>query len=86
MGAFSVVAPETWNQLSANLRLNDCLKSFMAGLKSLYSDEAYSNLPCAGEQVEPGMGKTCVLNVLRHKWVKMMSKSKLLSEINDIID
>ncbi len=42
--AFSVVAPKAWNQLPSKLRLNENLKSFKAGLKSLYSDEAYSSL------------------------------------------
>ena len=42
--AFSVIAPKTWNQLPKELRLNDRLQSFKAGLKSHYSSEAYGSL------------------------------------------
>ncbi len=54
--AFSVCAPKTWNLLPRNLRMSDKLQSFKAGLKSLFMSEAYKPIPCAGEQVIPGMG------------------------------
>ena len=42
--AFSVVAPKSWNLLPTKLRLNENLRSFKAGLKSLYLEDAYSSL------------------------------------------